>query len=150
MVAAAAEAAAAATAAPGWRRVRAAQPGGWRRRRRCRRAAGRGAASSPTPDASSSFLLLLPARQLPPSLARAPAGHRQARGALRGLPGRREVGRRAKCGARGVAGGPAGSPQPRTADPAFPVPHSATRPPARSPGRGLTSASPWSRQLIDD
>lgn len=153
MVAAAAGAAAA--TALGWRRVRAAQPGR-RRRPRCRRPAGRGAASTPTPAASSSSLLLLllllhlPTHQLPPSFAQAPAGRRQARGALRGLPGRREVGRRAKCGARGAAGGPAGSPLPGTTAPAFPVPHSAVLPPARSPGRGLTSASPWSPRLIDD
>lgn len=131
------------SSSPRRRRVRAAQLGWWPRRR-CRRAAGRGAASSPTLAASSS--LLLP----PPSLAPAPAGRGQARGALRGLLQRREVGRHAKCVARGDAGGPTGSPLPRTAASAFPTPRSAASQPARSPGRGLTSASPWSRQLIDD
>lgn len=115
----AAAALAAAAAAPGWRRVRAAQPGG-RRRLRCRRAAGRGAASSPTPAPSSSLLLLLPARQLPPSLAGAPAGCGLASGALRGLPGRREVGRRAKCGSGGTAGGSRQQPPARGRSPCLP------------------------------
>lgn len=66
--------------------------------------------------AASSSLRLLPAHQLPPSFtptpAPAPAGRRQARGALRGLPRRREVGRRAKCGAGGLSVGSLVAPSP--------------------------------------